>query len=383
MSEDIVASTAWRFHNPTRIHFGEGCRGELTEIIQGQRVLVVTSKRGRAHFEADSLLSQLPSSDSQLVWVDSVLSNPGLEQTQAEISRLAKENIDCVVGFGGGSALDTAKALAVALAPNAGTKDLATLIASPQEHITGAILPLHAIPTTSGTGSEVTPFATIWDHGRRKKMSLVGPQFFPSTALVDPELTWELPEQPTISTGLDALNQAFESVWNRNRTPVSTLFAARAIELALTAIPRLAADLTDQGARSAIAEASLLAGLCISQTRTAICHSTSYPLTAHFGAPHGLACAYTMGAVARLCAKESPQCLTDVSAITSHNTVHALLTALEVVLEHSQLKERMSQYLPNLKEVLGLRSEMITKGRSDNFVLPVTDEILEAVISQS
>jgi len=382
VTNDIKASTAWRFNNPTRIRFGPGCRRYLAELIKEQRVLVVTTQRGRAQLEADPLMFDL-SAHAQLTWVDSVLSNPGLEETQAEISNLANERIDCVVGFGGGSVIDTAKALAVALAPTTETHDLASIIAAPGEHVAGAILPFHAVPTTSGTGSEVTPFATIWDHSNRKKLSLVDPRFFPQTAFVDPELTFSLPHEPTISTGLDALNQAFESVWNRNRNPVTTLLAARAIELAFEALPRLQEDLNDNEARTAISEASLLAGLCISQTRTAICHSISYPLTAHFGAAHGLACAYTMSAVANICAKDAPRCLAEVSAFTSHGNVSALISALDNVLEKLLLRTRMLRYLPIQNEVLELRSEMIAKGRSENFILPVTDEMLENVILRS
>lgn len=378
----MQASSAkpWSFHNPTQVHFGAGCRTALAARVQGLKVLVVTTRRGRLQFLADPVLGAL---DAQLEWVDSVTPNPGLAETQLEIDRLAAQRFDCVIAFGGGSAMDAAKALAAALTPALACRDLATLIASPAAHLTMPLLPIHAVTTTSGTGAEVTPFATIWDHAAKKKLSLASPRLFPLTAIVDPELTHGLPRAATFSTGLDALNQALESVWNRNRSAVTTLMAGRAVGLALNALPRLHADLDDHAARADIAEASLLAGLCISQTRTAICHSVSYPLTAHFGVPHGFACAFTMGAVARLCLRDAPEGLTEVAPHAGHPDAAALVGALQSVLDRLDLRATVRSQLGTDDAILALRGEMYTPGRSDNFVLPVTHELLADVIGDS
>ncbi len=370
----------WSFHNPTQVHFGAGCRTALAARVQGLKALVVTTRRGRQQFLADPVLGAL---DAQLEWVDSVTPNPGLAETQLEIDRLAAQRFDCVIAFGGGSAMDAAKALAAALTPALECRDLATLITNPGAHLTMPLLPIHAITTTSGTGAEVTPFATIWDHVAKKKLSLASPRLFPQTAIVDPELTHDLPRAATFSTGLDALNQALESVWNRNRSPMTTLMASRAVTLALTALPRLHASLDDHEARALIAEASLLAGLCISQTRTAICHSVSYPLTAHFDVPHGFACAYTMAAVARLCLRDAPEGLAEIAALTGHGTPGALVDALQSVLNQLDLRASVRSQLGDDNAVLALRSEMYTPGRSDNFVLPVTHDLLADVIRDS
>jgi len=374
------APNPWSFHNPAQVHFGAGCRSALAPRVQGRRALVVTTRRGRRQFMADPVLSGL---DAQLDWVESVTPNPGLAETQAEIDRLASQQFDCVIAFGGGSAMDAAKALAAALAPGLARRNLAALIADPGARLSLPLLPIHAVTTTSGTGAEVTPFATIWDHAAKKKLSLASPHLFPQTAIVDPELTYGLPRDATFSTGLDALNQALESVWNRNRSPVTTLMAGRAVGLALSALPRLHASLDDHGARAKIAEASLLAGLCISQTRTAICHSISYPLTAHFGVPHGYACAYTMGAVARLCLRDAPECLREIAPLTGHADAEALVDALQSVLKLPDLRARVRAQLGDDDAILALRGEMFTPGRSDNFVLPVTHEMLADVLADS
>lgn len=361
-------SASWVFQNPVRVHFGAGTRSALAPLVAGKRILAVATRRGKAQFLADPVLRAL---NADLVWVDTIQPNPGLADVQAEINRLEGQPFDAVVAFGGGSAMDAAKALAAALTPGLETRDLQRLIAEPHVFLDRPLLAIHALSTTSGTGAEVTPFATIWDHGARRKLSLTSPRLFPKTAIVDPELTYDLPHAATMSTGMDAMNQAFESVWNRNRTPLTTLLASRAIGLSLTALPALAADLGDHSARAAIAEASLLAGLCISQTRTAICHAMSYPLTAHFGIDHGLACAATMEAVAQRVLAEAPDGLADVARILGLPSPEALVARMESALQASGLPAILSPNLPDFDTVLELHIQMVTPGRSDNFPLPM------------
>ncbi len=375
-----MQSHSWSLHNPVKIHFGAESRKVLSGILTGQKVLVVTTARGRAQFTDDPFLG---TTQAELTWVDSVGSNPGLIETQAEIDRLAGQEFDTVLAFGGGSAIDAAKALAAALAPGLACRDLAELIAQPTKHLNRPLLPIHAVTTTSGTGAEVTPFATIWDHQNRKKLSLASPRLFPATAVVDPELTYSLPAAATLSTSLDAMNQSFESVWNRNRTPMTTMMAARAISLAWDAIPRLAANLDDHDARILIAESSLLAGLCISQTRTAICHSISYPLTAHFGLAHGLACAFTMGAVADLVLTQAPEPLTEVAQLSGHTTAETLVASLHKLLAALDISAQCRARLPETEALLALRAEMHTPGRADNFSLAMNDNILAWVLTRS
>lgn len=279
--------------------------------------------------------------------------------------------------------MDAAKALAAALAPGLETRDLSRLIAEPAIFLDQPLLPVHPLATTSGTGAEVTPFATIWDHDAHRKLSLASPRLFPVTAIIDPQLTYGLPYAATMSTGLDAMKQAFESVWNRNCTPVTTLLASRAIGLAPTALPALHADLNDHAARRDIAEASLLAGLCISQTRTAICHSTSYPLTAYSGIDHGLACAATMGAVAQRVLAEAPDGLAEVAGSLGLAGPGALAAHMDDVLATSGLQDLLARQLPGIDAILDLRTQMITPGRSDNFVLPIDHDAIADILRKS
>lgn len=372
--------TSWDFHNPVRVAFGTGCRSRLVPQLHGHRLVIVSTARGRDQLMHDPHLAAL---GAGAFWVDSVTPNPGLAETQAEIDRLVGHDFDAILAFGGGSAMDAAKALAAALTPGIATHDLHQLITAPAEYLVAPTVPVHAIPTTSGTGAEVTPFATIWDHNNRKKLSLASPLLFPTTATVDPELTHGSPRDVALSTGLDALNQAFESLWNRNRTPLSQMVASRAVGLALGALPRLAASPEDTAARVGMAEASLLAGMAISQTRTALCHSISYPLTAHFGLAHGWACAVTMVAVAELAFAAAPVLFDQVARMADIGTAADLLARLQEVTRALGVREIARRSIPDIAAVLTLLPEMFTPGRSDNFIIPVESGQLETILMSS
>ncbi len=370
----------WKLHNPVNIIFGFGCRSKFINNINGFKLLIISSKRGIKQISNDNFLSKILEQSS---WIDNVISNPGIEETQAMINTLSGKEFDAIIAFGGGSVIDTAKAISAGLSINLENINLRNLISQPNFYLNQKLLPIYAIPTTSGTGSEVTPFATIWDHKNRKKLSLGHPNLFPRMAIVDPELTYALPYSLTISTGLDALNQAFESIWNKNRTSITNFLACESIKKALIALPRLHFNLEDFEARSMIAEASLLSGICISQTRTAICHSISYPLTAYFGISHGIACAFTMSSVARKVLDFNPDFFSEIVAHSNMNSAENLLDRLENLLNVLNIKKIVKEKLNKDYDLLELTSEMITPGRSDNFILPINKNLIKEVLIES
>ena len=380
----MSAGITWGFHNPVRVRFGRGCRALFNQEIVGHRCLVVTSNRGRTQNEKDHYLMQSVR-EGNLQWNTGVQPNPGLDELQAVINGLGSADFDSVFAFGGGSAIDSAKALAVALSRDGRGTSLRSLVENPSFLSGVRPLPLHAIPTTFGTGSEVTPFATIWDRRNRRKHSISGPSVFPRAAFVDPDLAGGEHVSTTLSTGLDALNQAAESIWNRNLTPISEGFATRAIVLGLEALPKLAANAKDDGARTAMAECSLLAGLAISQTRTALCHSISYPLTAHFGVPHGLACAFTMEAVLRFnLATEDSRFERLAAAIdASDASVEGLLRRINGLVSALKVRESVKSKVEDLEHLLALAPEMFTPGRTDNNLAPVRESDIREILTES
>ena len=222
------------------------------------------------------------------------------------------------MALGGGSVIDAAKVLAAA----AGDFDrVRRFLETGMGADALGRTPIIAVPTTAGTGSEVTCWATVWDTEAKKKYSLARDALYPETALVDPLLTLGLPRGITISTGLDALSHALESIWNVNANPVSTSLAEVAAREVMDALPLLARDLGNAELRPRLARASLFAGLAFSNTRTALAHALSYHLTLHHGVPHGIACSFSLPMVMRAVAgcdraRATPPC-TASSAPTS------------------------------------------------------------------
>ena len=153
---------------------------------------------------------------------------------------------------------------------------------------------LIAIPTTAGTGSEVTPWATIWDQAAGQKYSLHQHCTWPEAAIIDAELMASLPAGATLASGLDALSHALESIWNVNRNPVSMSLAVQSARRTMTTLPQLMRNLGDLQLRAQMAEAALLAGLAFSSTKTALAHSLSYDITLQHGVPHGIACSFSL-----------------------------------------------------------------------------------------
>lgn len=282
---------AWSHFNPVSIHAGSGSLSTLPAHARDGALLLVTTAGFTRRGLTARVLNLLGA--ARVTVYDQVTPNPELDDLEAATTQFRDLGITQIIALGGGSVLDAAKVLAVTL-PSEEDKPLTLTLREGRPQQWQKKLPLIAIPTTSGTGAEVTPFATVWDKTTHKKHSVTGDLIYPDLALLDPELTLTLPYEETLYTGLDAISHALESLWNKNRTPVSEVWAFQALTLANDALPKVLATPNDAAARENMQQASVLAGLAISQTRTAIAHSISYPLTSHFGVPHGLACSFTL-----------------------------------------------------------------------------------------
>lgn len=363
----------WQFYNPVKIYAGRGSRVQLVEQLKDQVLLIVTTVRGKAQFLEDSILSEVVK-NNQVAWIDSVKENPGLTDLQAEINQLNNLSVDAIIAFGGGSAIDTAKALRLGLAVQ-GKHSLAELLANPVLHKAVQQAPLYALPTTAGTGSEVTPFASVWHREIHKKLSLAGDNIFPTAAIVDAELTDSLPTSVTLSTGLDAINQAAESVWNKNANSITLALATCSLKLGLKALPLLVEGKGSKQERDQMAEASLLAGLAISHTRTALCHSISYPLTAHFGVPHGLACAFTMPEVCKLNLIADDGRFTALAqALTGEPNPEKLYDFFVELNKNLKITVKVKSYIPSLEASLALQNKMYDPSRAGNNLAEIQEE---------
>lgn len=378
----IQAKKNWHFHNPVEIIVGRGCREQLVNTFKQANLLVVTTKRGKQQFSEDVFLGQVVQSNS-ITWVDSVTENPGLTYLEQEIKQLQGLKVDAVIAFGGGSAMDAAKAIRLGIACQQPIS-LVELLNQPELHSQVNQAPLYTLPTTSGTGSEVTPFATVWHHEIQKKLSLASDSVFPTTAIVDAQLTDSLPTKVTLSTGLDAINQAAESVWNKNANSITLLLATRALKLGLEALPKLIKDSGDIQMRDQMAEASLLSGLAISHTRTALCHSISYPLTAHFDVPHGLACAFTMPEVCRLNLEADDGRFVELAyALTGNRDPQAFYQLFVDLNNELNVSDTVKSYIPSLEALLALQDEMYNPSRAGNNLATLQESSLQTILNKA
>lgn len=280
------------YQMPTRVIFGCGAVNRLPEILSGFNVrsaFIVTGKSSmRVSGKLDRVVEQLKPFSPKVF--DGVPPNPTIETYERALIECRKSRCDAVVALGGGSSLDVAKVTAI-LPKNKGRL---------QDYLSGTSaiehrgLPFVAIPTTAGSGSEVTPWASVWNSTELRKTSLSHPWMFPNVALVDPELTLSLPPHITAYTGIDALAHAIEAYWSRSTQPISSALSLEAVQLILNNLAAACESPSSLAARQNMSLGCLFAGLSFSNTKTTICHALSYPITAHFGVPHGIAVGITL-----------------------------------------------------------------------------------------
>jgi alcohol dehydrogenase class IV len=280
--------TAFEFATAGRIVFGEGCAASVPEWAAGygSRTLVVAGRDpGRAEWLVDAL--QKRGSDVVLLCVDG---EPDLTFVSGGAHLARRRAIEIVVGIGGGSALDAAKAIA-ALATNEGDAlDYLEVVGSGRV-IANAPLPFIAVPTTAGTGSEVTRNAVLTVPGRRVKASLRSPLMLPRLAAVDPALTYELPPPVTATTGLDALAQLIEPFVSSRANAITDALCRDGMGRVARSLERACRDGRDRAARADMSLASLFGGLALANAGLGAVHGLAAPIGGMFHAPHGAVCA--------------------------------------------------------------------------------------------
>lgn len=291
---------AFGFNLPTRIVFGAGCIDTLAEHARtlGARPLFVTGARFvRESGLRDRLSAALPGA----TWLEGIPENPTTTVCEAGAQVAMEHGADLLVAVGGGSVIDAAKAIAV-LARN--PTPCAQYFGA--DRYTAPPLPLIAVPTTAGTGSEVTPYSVLVDPEGPAKRTISGQALFPRLAVLDPALTCSLPRAVTVATGLDALSQAMEGMLSRKATPIGDILALEACAKVRHALPRVLAAPDDLDARAQLLHAALLSGIIIAQSGTTLVHGMGYYYTLHAGVAHGLANALLLAPVFRVNAQHAP-----------------------------------------------------------------------------
>ena len=278
----------FEFATATRIVFGPGAASQLGQNIKayGRRALVVTGGNPQ---RAGRILSNLSENSISAV-LFSVTGEPEISKIENGVTLAKKEQCDVVIGFGGGSVMDAAKAIAAMMTNEGELLDYLEVIGR-GKHLARRSAPVIAIPTTAGTGAEVTRNAVLASPEHKVKVSLRSPLMLPSVALVDPELTYDLPPAITASTGLDALTQLIEPYVCLRSNPMTDAFCVDGIPRAARSLREAVFNGQNKSAREDMALASLYGGLALANAGLGAVHGFAGPIGGMFPAPHGAVCA--------------------------------------------------------------------------------------------
>ncbi len=285
------------FVSPRLLMIGGGAVGKLAEVLAQFRLsrpLVVTDPWMVSSGTVEKALAPLRAAGIAPGVFSDTVPDPTDTVIEAGVAAMKAADYDCLVGFGGGSPMDTAKAMAIlgAAEPGVRMRDFKV----PAQANRGA-LPVICIPTTAGTGSEATRFTVITDTERDEKMLIAGLGALPLAAVVDYELTFSLPPRITADTGIDSLTHALEAFVSKRANDEADEYALRAMRLIAPNLRTVYGDPSNVVARAAMMKGATLAGIAFSNSSVALVHGMSRPIGAHFHVPHGLSNAMLLPAV--------------------------------------------------------------------------------------
>jgi alcohol dehydrogenase class IV len=292
-----MTAIAMNFASPRLLLVAAGAVRQIADVLAKfglSRPLVVTDPFMVSSNHVRHCLDPLAASGLAVSVFSDTVPDPTDTVIEAGVVELNKGDFDCLIGFGGGSPIDTAKAMSILAAGGGKMRDYKAPFAADK----GA-LPVIAIPTTAGTGSECTRFTVITDTERNEKMLIAGLGALPLAALVDYELTYSVPPRTTADTGVDSLTHALEAYVSKRANPVSDALALSAMSLIGPNILAAYAEPRNAAAREGMMLGATEAGLAFSNSSVALVHGMSRPIGAHFHVPHGLSNAMLLPAITR------------------------------------------------------------------------------------
>ena len=339
---------------------GPGALRQLADEVQslkGEKVLIVTDRGLMEAGLVKKIQDLLDKSGIKNAVFGDVEADPRYEIVAGCVEVIRREKADLLIGFGGGSSIDIAKISAV-MATNEGP--IAEYFGI--DLIPAAGLPTLIIPTTAGTGSEVTPIVILSDHAEKLKKGIVSPYLFPSAALLDPELTLGLPRRVTAATGMDAFIHAVEAFTSKNATSMTDMLAKQAMRLIADNIRKAYADGNDLNARSNMLEGSLLAGMAFCNAGVTAVHAFAYPIGAEFHIPHGVANSIMLAPVMEFNQLGHPAKFAKIAAYLGENTgglsepeaAHAAVKAMRALANDLDIPDHLNEFGIEEKDIAGL-----------------------------
>ncbi len=353
--------TAFDFRTVPHVHAGAGATARLSRIAapviaNRRRIFIVTDKGVRQHGLLDPALASLEDAGLQVAVFDAVVADPPQEIVLLAEDQAREFGAEVVIGLGGGSSMDTAKLVALLLGSEQRLEDMYGV-----NNATGPRLPLILIPTTAGTGSEVTPISVI-TVGESSKVGINAPPLYGDLAVLDAELTYGLPRSATAATGIDAMVHAIEAYTSKiEKNPVSDALALAGLRKLHGAIETACLDGKDTQAREDMLLGALLAGQAFANAPVGAVHALAYPLGGVFHIPHGLSNSLMLPPVLRFNASAAEPLY---SELASHLGLHASTDALVEEMER-------------IADAVGIETRLSQLGISDNDVPRLAEEAME------
>jgi alcohol dehydrogenase len=337
-------STGFDFQPRTRVIFGQDSLervGELARDFGVRRVLLVTDKGIAAVGHAGRAVGFLEAAGLHVSIFDAVRENPTTVDVDRCVTFAKGEAIELIIGFGGGSSMDTAKGCNFILTNGGRMQDYLGI-----GKATKPMLPLIAIPTTAGTGSECQSFALISDEVTHQKMACGDPKAAARIALLDPALTVSQPPRVAACTGIDALAHAIETAVTKKRNPLSAMYSREAFRLCLRGIEQVLDDPRDLEARGRMQLGAAFSGTAIENSMLGAAHSAANPLTARYGVVHGQAVGLMLPAVIAFNARDADthDRYLELAVIAGLSSVAELIGEIETILDTSRMRVGLDEY---------------------------------------
>ncbi|MGM0607782.1 MAG: phosphonoacetaldehyde reductase, partial [Candidatus Muiribacteriota bacterium] len=308
------------------------------------------------------------------------ISNPDIEDIYKLKKELDDKEFDLILAIGGGSIIDTAKAISCFNGYEFKKEEQLRENIIEKKYIENKnYLPIVAIPTTAGTGSEVTRWATIWDKKNLKKYSIEAEFLYPALAVMAPKLTLTMPEKLTATTALDALSHAVEAYWAKKSNPVVRDNAIKAIKAITVYLPELLDDLSNLSLREKILETSLNAGLAFSQTKTTACHSISYPLSMKYNIAHGVATSMTLFELFKINKDKMLELDNFIKAFNAKEDKH-IDNFIKFIFNKVDISYKLKDYGVKFEELETLADECFTPERMNNNPVEISKEMVLKVL---
>ena len=368
-----------RYFNPVRTLTGKGCLSQLTTLLEemniaGEKVLILAWDE--RVFDLEGIKNAEKTEKWKFEKKIFQASNPTVEQLFELYRKMYTDRAKVIIAVGGGSVMDMGKSLCLIQEMEIPSEDaLREIIQEKRFGIPAA--KWIGVPTTAGTGSEVTCWATIWDPTKETKRSVESRNNYAYAAIVDSQLSGSMPVKLAVSSALDAAAHAMESYWAKASNLVSRTLALKAIHLIMDHMDDLLVG--KEEAHDYMAQGSLMAGLAFSNTKTTACHSISYPLTMEYGIPHGTAVSMLMAPVMKVNEEKTGKMKELLLAFGVSDSME-LEKRIHDILQQAGVSDSLSRWNIPEAQLPELAAHGITKGRADNNPVDLTVDKIEEIL---